>query len=85
MGNYPYDYEVLVEYINPYGDGEYPQYSHLGFHERLSKTLREVFNHLCESISDDCEIVSHNITCSRDEYILTVLLKKRKKEVLTST
>ena len=61
MNDHLYEYEVLVDYVNLYGAGEYPQYSHLGFHERLSKTLKTVFDNLCDSISEDCEIISHNV------------------------
>ena len=78
MGSHPYEYDMLVEYINPNDKGKYPHFSNLEYREGLTRTIEEIFTHLTESIPEKCEIISHNITHSQDTFILTILLKKKR-------
>ena len=76
MKEHPYEYKVLVEYINPEEKGRDPHFTHPEDQEGLTTTLDEIFAHLPESIPEGWEINSHNITVSRDTLIITVLLRK---------
>jgi len=76
MAGHPYEYKILVEYINPEEEGKYPHFSHIEDQEGYTKTLEEVFMHLPESISEGWEVNSHNITASRNTLVVTVLLRR---------
>lgn len=76
MKEHPYEYKILVEYISPEEKGRYPHFSRIEDQEGLTRTLDDVFVHLAESIPEDWEVNSHNITVSRDTLIITVLLRK---------
>jgi hypothetical protein len=76
MKSHPYEYKVLVEYINPEEKGRYPHLSRIEDQEGLTSTIEEVFAHMPESIPEGWEVNSHNITVSRDTLIITVLLRK---------
>ena len=77
MKSHPYEYKVLVEYVSPEKDGLYPHFTHLEDQEGLTKTLQDIFSHLPEYLEDGWEVVSHDITVSRNTLVVTVLLKKR--------
>jgi len=77
MKSHPYEYKVLVEYINPEARGRSPHFSHPEDQESLTKIIEDVFVNLPESISEGWEVNSHNITSSRDTLIITVLLRRR--------
>jgi hypothetical protein len=79
MKNHPYEYKVLVEYINPEEAGRYPHFARIEDQDGLTRTLQEVFEHLPESIEAGWEAVSHNITVSRNTLIITMLLRRSKK------
>jgi hypothetical protein len=79
MTSHPYEYKVLVEYINPEKDGLYPHFTHFEDQAGLTQTLEEVFKHLPDSLEQGWEVVSHDITVSRNTLIATVLLKRPKK------
>jgi hypothetical protein len=79
MKNHPYEYKVLVEYINPQEAGRYPHFTRIEDQDGLTRTLEEVFDHLPESIEVGWEVISHNVAISRNTLIITVLLKKLKK------
>jgi hypothetical protein len=81
MKSHPYEYKVLVEYINPEEMGRYPHFARLDDQDGLTRTLEEVFAHLPESIEEGWEVNSHNITASRNTLIITVLLRRPKKPV----
>ena len=76
MTNHPYEYKVLIEYINPEERGRYPHFSNVENQEGFTKTINEVFAHLPESITEGWEVNSHNITVSRNTLIVTVLLRR---------
>ena len=76
MKSHPYEYKVLVEYINPEETGMSPHFTHDEDQEGLTGTIDEVFSHLPESIPEGWEVNSHNITVARDTLIVTVLLRK---------
>jgi hypothetical protein len=76
MKKHPYEYKVLVEYVNPEEKGRYPHFSRIEDQEGLTRTIDEVFAHLPGSIPEGWEVNSHNITVSRDTLIITVLLRK---------
>jgi hypothetical protein len=76
MMSHPYEYRVLVEYINPEEDGRSPHFSHKEDQEGLQETLNDVVQHLPESIPEGWELNSHNITISRSTMIVTLLLRR---------
>jgi hypothetical protein len=78
MKSHPYEYKVMVEYINPEKAGSYPHFSHLEDQEGLTKTLEEVFLHLPQFLEQGWEVVSHDICDSRNTLIVTVMLKRLK-------
>jgi hypothetical protein len=81
MKNHPYEYKVLVEYINLEEAGRYPHFTRIEDQDGLTRTLEEVFEHLPKSIEEGWEIKSHNIAVSRNTLIITVLLRRPKKPV----
>ena len=78
MKNHPYEYKVLVEYINPEEAGRSPHFTHPEDQEELTRTIDEIFEHLSDSIPEGWEVNSHNIVAARSTLIITVLLKKLK-------
>jgi hypothetical protein len=77
--SHPYEYKVLVEYINPKEAGRYPHFTRIEDQDGLSQTLEEVFANLPESIEEGWEVNSHNIAISRNTLIITILLRRPKK------
>jgi len=57
MESHPYEYRILVEYINPDERGKYPHFSHLEDQDGLTKILEDVFAHLPEAISEGWEVI----------------------------
>jgi len=78
MKGHPYEYKVLVEYVNPEEAGRFPHFSHIEDQAGLTRTLEEIFTHLPDSISEGWEVNSHNIAVSRNTLIITVLLRRPK-------
>jgi hypothetical protein len=78
MKGHPYEYKVLVEYINPEEAGRNPHFTHIADQEGLTRMIDKVFTHLPESIPEGWEVNSHNITVSRNTLIITVLLRRPK-------
>ncbi len=76
MKSHPYEYKVLVEFINPEERGRIPHFTHEADQESLTRIIEDVFEHLPASIPEGWEVNSHNITFSRDTMIVTVLLKR---------
>ena len=76
MANHPYEYKVLTEYISPEETGRYPHFSRIEDQEGLTQTIDEVFAHLPESIPEGWDVVSHNISASRNTLIITVLIRR---------
>ncbi|MFC2040969.1 hypothetical protein ACFLTY_01440 [Chloroflexota bacterium] len=76
MKKHPYEYKMLVEYIIPEEQGQFPHFSHVEDQESLTKAIEEVFAHLPESIPEGWEVNSHNIAISRNTLIITVLLRR---------
>ena len=76
MKQHPYQYKILVEYLNPAEKGRTVHFTHEDAQESLTRTIEEVFEHLPESIAEGWEVNSHNITASRDTLIITVLLRR---------
>lgn len=80
MKNHPYEYKVLVEYINPEEAGRYPHFTRIEDQDGMTRTLQDVFAHLPESIIEEgWQVISHNIAVSRNTLIITVLLRRPKK------
>ena len=79
MESHPYEYKVLVEYITPEQSGLYPHFSHIKDQEGLTRTLEDIFAHLPQSIPEGWEVNSHTITHSRNTFILTIVLRRRKE------
>jgi len=78
--NHPYEYKVLVEYINPEEAGRYPHFTRIEDQDGMTRTLQDVFAHLPESIIEEgWQVISHNIAVSRNTLIITVLLRRPKK------
>jgi hypothetical protein len=78
MKSHPYEYKVLVEYINPEEAGRFPHFARVEDQDGLTRTLEEIFTHLPESIPEGWEVNSHNITISRNTLIISVLLRRPK-------
>ena len=76
MKKHPYEYKVLVEYINPEERGQVAHFSHVENQQSLAQMIEKVFVHLPESIPEGWEVNSHNIAISRDTLILTILLRR---------
>ncbi len=76
MNSHPYEYKALVEYLSPEEAGRFPHFSRLEDQEGFTRTINDVLSHLPESIPPEWEVVSHNITISRNTLILTILLRK---------
>jgi hypothetical protein len=79
MKSHPYEYKVLVEYVNPEEPGRFPHYTRIEDQDGLTRTLEDVFNHLPQSVLEGWEVISHNVAISRNTLIITVLLRKLKK------
>jgi hypothetical protein len=79
MKSHPYEYKVLVEYVNPEEAGRFPHFTRIEDQDGLSQTLNEVFAHLPKSIEEGWEVNSHNIAISRNTLIISVLLRRPKK------
>jgi hypothetical protein len=79
MKSHPYEYKMLVEYINPEKAGIYPHFTHADDQKEFTRMLEDVFKHLPESLEEGWEVVSHDIAESRNTLIVTVLLKRPKK------
>jgi hypothetical protein len=78
MKSHPYEYKMLVEYINPEETGRYPHFTRIEDQDGLTRTLEEVFAHLPESIPEGWEVNSHNVAISRNTLVITVLLRRTK-------
>ncbi len=76
MKQHPYEYKVLVEYINPEEKGKHAHFTHKEDQKAFTNIIQRVFEHLPEVISEGWEVDSHNITISKDTLIITVLLKR---------
>ena len=73
--NHPYEYKVLVEYINPEKPGQVPHFTHEEDQEGLTGMLEDVFSHLPASIPEGWEVLSHDITSFRNTIIVSILLR----------
>lgn len=80
MSGHSYEYKVLTEYITPDEQGRYPHFTHIEDQDGFTRTLEEVFSHLPESVSEGWEVNSQNIAISRNTLIITVLLRRPKKD-----
>jgi hypothetical protein len=78
MKSHPYEYKMLVEYVNPQETGRYPHFTRVEDQEGLTRTLEEVVAHLPESIPAGWEVNSHNVAISRNSLVITVLLRRPK-------
>jgi len=78
--NHPYEYKVLVEYINPEEAGRYPHFTRIEDQEGFTRTVNDVFKNLPKSVPEGWEVVSHNIMPSRNTVIITVLLRRPAKK-----
>ena len=77
MRAHPYEYKVLVEYINPAEKGLSIHFSHESEQEAFSKIIEEAFERLPGSVPEGWEVNSHSIACARDTIIVTVLLRRK--------
>ena len=73
---HPYEYRMLVEYINPSLDSRVPHYSHEPDQGELTSMLEEVVTHLPEAIGEGWEVNSHSLTLAKNTLIVTVLLRR---------
>ena len=76
MKGHPYEYKVLVEYINPEERGRVAHLTHEEDQESLTAIIEDVFKHLPKSIAEGWEVNSHNVTISHNTVIVTVLLRR---------
>ena len=75
MGH-PYEYRVLVEYINPDQPGQVPHFSHSQDQENLTKMLEDVVSHVPESVPEGWEVISHDIAAVKNTIIVTFLVRR---------
>jgi hypothetical protein len=76
MSSHPYEYRALVEYISPEEAGRFPHFTRIEEQEGLTRTINEALGHLPGSVPPGWEVVSHDITVSRNTLIFTVLLRR---------
>ena len=76
MGEHPYEYSVLVEYLNPVPSSVMPDYGSEGDEQSLTMALQEVVRHLPEAIAEGWEVISHALTVAEKTVILSVLLRR---------
>ena len=74
--SHPYEYKILVEYINPQERGRSPHFTRGADQQAFTEMLEEVFHHLPASIPEGWEVNSHNITVSKNTIVVTVLLRR---------
>jgi hypothetical protein len=79
MKSHPYEYKVLVEYLNPEEPGRYPHFTRIEDQAGLTQTLEEIFAHLPESVPEGWEVNSHNVAVCRNTLVITVLLRRPRK------
>ena len=77
MACHPYEYKILVEYINPSHDSRIPHYSHEPDQDGLTSMLNRVVTHLPEAIGEGWEVNSHSLTLAKNTLIVTVLLRRQ--------
>ncbi len=76
MIRHPYEYKILVEYINPALESRVPHYSHETDQGELTSMLEKVVTHLPEAIGEGWEVSSHSLTLAKNTVIVTVLLRR---------
>ena len=76
MSSHPYQYRMLVEYLNPTAGSVKPDYADENAEESLAGKLEEVVDHLPDAIAEGWEVNSHSLSVSQDTVILTVLLRR---------
>ena len=76
MVRHPYEYKILVEYINPERESRIPRYSHETDQSELTSMLEKVVTHLPEAIGEGWEVSSHSLTLAKNTLIVTVLLRR---------
>ncbi|OGO41249.1 MAG: hypothetical protein A2137_02090 [Chloroflexi bacterium RBG_16_58_8] len=76
MRRHPYEYRVLVEYINPEEPERRPHFSHAEDQAEFTRMINEVFTHLPESVPEGWEVHSHNVAIFRNTLIVSVLLRR---------
>ena len=76
MTRHPYEYRMLVEYINPARDSRVPHYSHELDQDELTSMLAKVVTYLPEAIGEGWEVNSHSLTLAKNTLIVTVLLRR---------
>ena len=76
MSHHPWEYKLLVEYVNPVQPGQVPHFSHLQDQENLTEMLEDIVAHVPESVPDGWEVVSHDIAAFRNTIIVTFLLRR---------
>ena len=76
MAHHPYEYKILVEYINPARDSRIPHYSHESDQRALTSMLEVVATHLPEAIGEGWEVNSHSLILAKNTVIITVLLRR---------
>ena len=75
MNSIPYEYKVLVEYINPEERGITLHFSREEEQDAFSGILEDVFEHLSESIPSGWEVNSHSVAICRETIVVTVLIQ----------
>lgn len=76
MARHPYEYKMLVEYINPARESRIPHYSHETDQSELTSMLEKVVTHLPEAIGEGWEVSSHSLTLAKNTIVVTVLLRR---------
>ena len=78
MSQHPYEYKILVEYLNPLLSFTTPHFAKETDEQSLLTVLQDVVAHLPESIEEGWEVNSHGLTVAENTVILTVLLQRHR-------
>jgi hypothetical protein len=76
MSKHPYDYSMLIEYLNPVPSSGVPNYSQKTDEQSLTLAIEEVMEHLPDAIEEGWEVNSHGLTIAENTIILSILLRR---------
>lgn len=84
MKKHPYEYKMLVEYLNPVPSSAIPDYSVEGNEKSLTLALEDAIKHLPDAIEEGWEVNSHGLTLADKTIIISILLRRPFNKTLRS-
>ena len=76
MSKHPYEYRMLIEYLNPISSSIIPDYTKETDEQSLTLALEEVVEHLPDAIEKGWEVNSHGLTIAENTIVLSILLRR---------